>query len=138
MNTAEKKMFFPRHTLDRVLNSDISNEAKVFYTRIFASQLPEEQEFSEDRWKPLFTVWRGQDCYGLIAATWSEQIVKELLDRQFICQQSSTCSFNIIPHHDHAWGFNHLNVDTEELPKEIKTSDGMLIFPCGDGNDKLT
>ena len=91
--TTEKKIFLLRQTLEYVLNSDISNEAKIFYVRIFAGNLPEEVEGT-----PVFTLPRIRIDCGVdktarcvtIATLIDEQVVNELLEKQFIISAKQT------------------------------------------------
>lgn len=91
--TVEQRVFLLRQTLEYVLNSDISNEAKIFYVRIFAGNLPDKVEGM-----PVFTLPRiridyGRDSTsscGLFAPLLNDQIVNELLEKQFIISAKQT------------------------------------------------
>ena len=136
---AEKKLFALRRTLIRVLESDISNEAKVFYARVFAWQLDDAQRFIEVFRPLMFMVpytshADGHPYFKVLFGEADERIVNELLEKQFIESQTATGSVNsfteyrIVP----CAGFtnNYPNIKypyKDELPDERQTSDGVML-----------
>ena len=144
VTTGEKKTFLARQTLQYVLDSDISNEAKVFYARVFAAYVPEYLELPDGWWQPIFRIPYGS-CRDilLVATSVNESVVKELLDKQLICrfegEQINLPSgefvhdprVKIVPRDDYTCPISYPNSNNvDELPKELKTSDGLIIFPC--------
>lgn len=79
-----KKTFLLRQKVLQTLNSDISNDAKIFYIKLFLTMLPDVCEFVKS---PCFIRTKipvDSALYPYAVVGHDEKIINELLERQLI------------------------------------------------------
>lgn len=128
--TPAEETFVLRDTLIRVLNTAISNEAKVLYVRIFASQLAADQTFVEEPRGLYYLVHhtrRSNGClYGrAFAGRPAANVLSELLEKKLIRGNLEANTYSISPSFEYAECNNFPYKD--QLPDEIRYSDGLTL-----------
>jgi hypothetical protein len=122
------QQFLLRHTLEHVLDAGISNEAKVFYARLFAWQLPKSAEFMDEYGVIEFKAKHGQRIIRRIPEP-DKNVLDELVEHQFIEKRAfanhpTIEEFIIIPRFEEF--YDEFPADSP-LPRTLKSSDGLIV-----------